>query len=104
MIIAGRRRQGAELAESLQTFARARYLGMVARVLHHLYEQWRDQLTDPLKEMAFCRQRLTDLLARFAPGPPPETPSGTLLPEGCQTIEDAVQLYLGTVDRDPDPL
>src|SRR5262249_8435259 len=93
-----RGRNGADLSETLLPFARCRYQSLVAGLLHNLYSHWRDQLADPLKELAFCRNRLTELLSRFAPGPPPETPSGTLLPEGCHTIEDAVQLYLNTID------
>ena len=94
-----RRRGGAELADSLQSFGKARYQGMLALALHDLYVLLHAQMANPLKETAFCRQRLTDMLERFASGPAPETPSGTLLPDGCQTVEEAVQHYLGAVDR-----
>jgi hypothetical protein len=95
-----RRRNGAELAEHMQAFTVARYQWMIGRFLVHLYAALREHLADSLREIQFVRQRLAQLAARLDAGAPPETPAGTLLPHGCQNIEEAVELYLQPVDTE----
>jgi len=93
-----RRKATGEIAENLQAFARSRYQGLVARFLVQIFKQLREQLGDVQNQVSHCRQRLTAMRQRMHPGPEPETPPGTLLPEGCQTISEAVHLYLDGFD------
>jgi hypothetical protein len=108
----------AELVELLRSFVKCRYQGMVLRQVTALYVSLRGQLSDQIREVGYCRQRLVELLdlledeARTRGGtdkPPaaaaarptaPETPpSGGrfLFPEGCLTVEEAIAKLEGEV-------
>jgi hypothetical protein len=93
-----RRKATAEIAECLRAFATSRYQGLVARFLVQIFQRLAEELGDARQQAAHCRQRLTTLRQHLQPGAEPETPPGTLLPEGCQTTEEAVHVYLEAID------
>ena len=95
-----RRRNVADLAEQLQAFATSRYQWLIGRFLSQVYTNLHEHVGDCLSKIGFCRQRLTQLKDRFSPGTMFEMPVGMLLPEGCQTAEEAVNVYMQPVEAD----
>jgi eukaryotic-like serine/threonine-protein kinase len=93
-----RRKAGAEIAEALKQFAISRYHFLLGRSVVSIYGALRDQLGDALKQIALCRSRLVEAIERLNPAVSPSTSSGSLLPEGCKTLEDAVCLYRDSID------
>ncbi|MCI0641224.1 MAG: protein kinase [Gemmataceae bacterium] len=88
-----------ELIELLQTYAKTRFQNLVLHNISRLYVALRGHLSDQIREVGFCRQRLTELaglIADKAAAAPVVAPSRyaytsvqSLLPEGCAKIEDA---------------
>src|SRR5262249_18254198 len=89
-----RRKEAAQLAELLRAYAMYRYQWLLLRHANRVFSRLRDRIADAQKDVDYCRQRLTHLHKQFDPGPPPNTPHGCLLPEGCRSLEEAVQLCL----------
>lgn len=96
-----------ELLEVLRAYPKVRYQSLVLQHVNSLYVSLRGQLSDQLREVDFCRARLSELSGKFqevlerAEKPTcTSTTAGTgtchlLLPEGCQTIDNAVDVALG---------
>jgi hypothetical protein len=106
----------AEVVELLHGYARQRFDGLLTSQLIAAYLGLRGNLSDELREVNFCRVRLTELLqalgggqpergdkegaASGAPEPPPPPAAGTgraLFPAGCKTLDEAVEYFLSAV-------
>lgn len=95
-----------ELLEVLRAYPKCRYQSLVLQHVNSLYVSLRGQLSDQLREVDFCRARLSELAAKFQEAlEHAEKPTCTshtagtgichlLLPEDCQTIENAVDVAL----------
>jgi hypothetical protein len=98
----------AEIRELLTNYPKWRYQQLILRQLAGGYISLRGNLTDELREVGFCRARLTELLKAF------ETPSGTqagngadadlelvrgrrLFNSGCTDLGQAVEQFLQTM-------
>ena len=97
-----------ELSEALQLYPKWRYQGLVLQRVGKTYVSLRGQLSDQLREVGFCRQRLGDLLRSFEdPGGGGRTtadrgPCKFLLPVGCRSVGDSVDRL--TEEITPDDL
>ena len=76
---------------------------MVLRVVLNCYTGVKSKLGDQTREIGYCRKALGDLVRSFAE-PLPERASGgegkttrRLLPVGCETLDDAVESFVGTI-------
>lgn len=100
---AGEKSPGAELLELLRSFPKCRYQSLVLHHITRLYVSLRGHLSDEIREIGFCRQRLSELadllegkrspLNPEEPLPEPEPPAAeeVLLPQGCPSLEEAVK-------------
>src|SRR5262249_31951490 len=96
-----------ELIRLLRSYAKCRYQALVLRQVTALYVSMRGQLSDQIREVGYCRQRLAELLDQLAEDAAPKSapgktagrrpaaeavPSGgrCLFPEGCQDLEESV--------------
>jgi serine/threonine protein kinase len=94
--------EAAELLEMLNTYPRCRYHALVVRQVIVIYTALRNRLSDQLRDVDFCRQRLDELLHMFeessGEGRSGEgVPGQRLLPKGCQSVGDAVKQLLSQV-------
>jgi serine/threonine protein kinase len=96
--------RAAELLDIVRQYAKARYHALVLAQINRLYVGLRGQLSDQLREVGFCRQRLLELsnllerpqtAANF-----PDPPTRMLLPAGCEKPEDAVERIDQSLTRD----
>jgi serine/threonine protein kinase len=95
-----------ELVDLIRKYPKARYHGLVLHHINRFYVGLRGQLSDQLREIGFCRQRLGELANLLQPGAPAaETdlaPTGrVLLPANCKTLDEVLeQLEKGLTDED----
>ena len=82
----------------LRSFARCRYQALVLQQAMTLCVGLRGQLSDQLREVGFCRQRLSELLGLLSDaktGPNmarvPSKVGRSLIPPGCKNLDDAVR-------------
>lgn len=101
----GRGPSAAELLELIRQYPKARYHALVLQHINRLYVGLRGQLSDQLREVGFCRQRLGELAnlvqpvgAAAAADPTPN--ERVLLPAGCATIDDALEVLDKGLTRD----
>jgi serine/threonine protein kinase len=93
------------LTDLLRNYAKARYHSLVLAQINRFYVALRGQLSDQLREVGFCRQRLSELSGLVQPQPAPETRAAhmpqvrQLLPAACLNLEDAIE----QADRDLTP-
>jgi hypothetical protein len=86
----------ADLFELVRTYTKTRYHSLVLNYLNRLYLGLRGHLSDQIREVGFCRQRLGELHGLLKPAPPqhPHEPARTdrrvLFPPGCLDLKDAV--------------
>jgi serine/threonine protein kinase len=87
-----------ELTELLQCYAKARYHSLVLVSINRFYVALRGQLSDQLREVGFCRQRLSELAGLLQPSAdtanerPTQAPQvRLLLPASCLKLEDAIE-------------
>ena len=90
-----------EILELLKAFAKCRYQSLVLTQVNRLYVGLRGFLSDQIREVDFCRQRLGELAglvaasgkdgAQAAPGFS-SAHEQFLLPEGCATLEMAIAI------------
>jgi hypothetical protein len=87
----------AELVEVMRSYARCRYQALVLHQVMSLCVGLRGQLSDQVREIGFCRQRLTELHGMLtdpkrAPGTGrlPSRVGTALIPPGCKNLDDAV--------------
>jgi hypothetical protein len=88
-----------ELINLLKSFAKSRYQSLILFHVNRLYLSLRGYLSDQIREVGFCRQRLGELAGFFTvpPSDPKKearSPSAAgeqfLLPEGCSRVEEAI--------------
>jgi hypothetical protein len=93
----------AGLAEALRDYPRARYQALLLRHVGSIYVGIRGKLSDQVRELTFCRQRLNELLKAFndptntGPPSPPPTPGRLLLPAGTESLDDAIEAIVGDI-------
>jgi serine/threonine protein kinase len=92
-----RRKQSADVADLLRAYALYRFQWLLLKHLVRVFTHLRDRIGDAQKDVDYCRQRLAHVRQKLEPASELPAPSGCLLPDGCQTIEDAVQLCLQVV-------
>jgi hypothetical protein len=87
----------------LRSYAKWRFQSVVLQQLAHVFLRLRGHLSDDLREVNFCRVRLTELQHLFES--PPEAVAASeeatlsqagrcLFPSGCTTLDDALGQYL----------
>lgn len=102
---AGRRSpQAAELVQILRAYPKWRYQAVVLKQLNALYTSLRGFLSDRLLEINYCRARLLELVKAFTaddqqdtPEPSLAGPGHDLFPDGCQTLDQAVEKRLAAL-------
>jgi serine/threonine protein kinase len=91
-----------DLLELIRQYPKARYHALVLTHINRLYVGLRGQLSDQLREIGFCRQRLGELMNLVKPTATesiqllPTATARVLLPVGCVTLDDALE----HLDRD----
>ncbi|HZZ78997.1 MAG TPA: tubulin-like doman-containing protein, partial [Gemmataceae bacterium] len=91
-----------DLFELVRTYTKTRYHSLVLAHLNRLYTALRGHLSDQIREVGFCRQRLGELLGLLKP-PPPKGAEPTrgdqrvLFPAGCRDLKDAVEKLSQTI-------
>jgi len=96
----------ADLIETIRQYPKARYHALVLHHVNRLYVSLRGQLSDQLREVGFCRQRLGELANLVKPstasaaedGPTPT--ERILLPSYCPTLDDALEQIEKSLTRD----
>lgn len=85
-----------DLLELLRIYPKAQFQALMLQCLNRLYISLRGHLSDQLREVGFCRQRLDELsgLVQSKPAPSGAKPKSEferdLLPTGCKRIGDIV--------------
>jgi hypothetical protein len=116
------RRAGATphpLVELLRSFCKSRYQSLILQRVTSVYVSLRGQLSDQMREVGFCRDRLKDLCRALEPSPPGLAPGAAagggaegeqrltqyLFPAKCKNVEEAVaHLLNGVTSADLDGL
>ncbi len=85
-----------ELLDLLRSYAKCRYHFLILQSLNTLYVSLRGQLSDQMREISFCRQRLIELADLVREPAAAKSPANVpaqklLLPQCCATLEDAVR-------------
>lgn len=90
--------QGAEILELLKSYPKCRYQSLVLQQINRLYLSLRGHLSDQIREVGFCRQRLGELAQMFdAAGSERETSKASsaqekvLLPARGGRLSEAVK-------------
>jgi hypothetical protein len=99
---------GRELLELLRSYAKARYQSLVLHQITRLYVSLRGLLSDQIREVGFCRQRLTELAGLMEAKNDKEesrdrtgsSPEKCLLPPGCVDLEDAQQQLENAIGKE----
>jgi serine/threonine protein kinase len=93
-----------DLFELVRTYTKTRYHSLVLTHLNRLYTALRGHLSDQIREVGFCRQRLGELLGLVAPADAKSDANDTpipgeraLFPTGCLNLKDAVQRLIHEV-------
>ncbi|MFL5241474.1 MAG: tubulin-like doman-containing protein [Gemmataceae bacterium] len=101
----------AELTDLLSNYAKWRYQHLILRQVIKSYISLRGNLSDELREINFCRNRLGELLKAFQKPAKigsdkdqakstPVSPERKLLPIGCLDVTQAVQQVLETFSQE----
>jgi eukaryotic-like serine/threonine-protein kinase len=97
---------GADLFELVRTYTKTRYHSLVLGHLNRLYLGLRGHLSDQIREVGFCRQRLGELHDLLKPLPPKfkhepaRTDLRVLFPPGSLELKDAVAQLSETIGPD----
>src|SRR5208282_2821008 len=103
---AGANISAADLFELVRTYTKTRYHSLVLGHLNRLYLGLRGHLSDQIREVGFCRQRLGELHALLKPLPPQHkhelvhSDQRVLFPPGCVELKDAVAQLSQTIGPD----
>lgn len=91
-----------EFADAVARYPVTQHRSLLARSVARVYRQMRDDLAARLVEMVALRQRIEMCQPRFATETEAvaRTLPGDLLPQGCQTAEDAAQVFLRSLTDD----
>lgn len=99
----------ADYFELMRTYAKTRYHSLVLAHLNRLYVSLRGHLSDQIREVGFCRQRLTELLSLVQGGPAKLVSSTSqenakaehvILPPGSSNITEVVEQLLRGLTHD----
>ncbi|MFO0863103.1 MAG: hypothetical protein U0744_00320 [Gemmataceae bacterium] len=87
---------GNELFELMRAYPKLRYQSLVLANVNRLYVGLRGHLSDQIREVGFCRQRLAELAALLkkddqAPSAAASQYEQHILPDKCKTLDDAVK-------------
>ncbi len=98
---------GADLLELVRSYPRTRYHALVLAQVSKLYVALRGYLSDQVREVGFCRQRLGELASYVLPAGSEAEPPNTatpqlrvLLPANCANIDDALELIETSITHD----
>ncbi len=89
-----------ELLDLMKTYAKCRYQSLTLLHVNRLYVCLRGFLSDQIREVGFCRQRLGELAGLVAAPAKdtalpltkrPPAQEHHLLPEGCKTVDKAIE-------------
>ncbi len=85
-----------DLIELLRVYPKTQFQALLLQCLSRLYIFIRGHLSDQLREVGFCRQRLDELAGLMQPKRSPSASrhakfEKNLLPAGCKRIDDAVK-------------
>jgi hypothetical protein len=97
-----RKPTGAEFADALRQWPRARLQSILSRQLLTVYQAVRNALATQLADVANCRQRMEEATARItrpSSSEPPTTPR-CLMPPGCATVAEAADRFLAVLTDD----
>jgi serine/threonine protein kinase len=90
----------ADFLDLLSSYAKCRYQSMMLMTINSLYVRLRGYLSDQMREIGFCRHRLTELAdlikERSATSPSVRPEDQVLFPEGCANLGD----YLRRLETD----
>ena len=92
----------ADIFELVRTYTKTRYHSLVLAHLNHLYLGLRGHLSDQIREVGFCRARLSELQCLLQPTLPPgkknaHTGERALFPPGCLDLREAIEQLGQTV-------
>ncbi|MBX9679715.1 MAG: protein kinase [Gemmataceae bacterium] len=87
---------GSDLYELMRTYPKLRYQSLVLSHVNRLYVGLRGHLSDQIREVGFCRQRLAELLACLKKDDCSSASSASpseqhILPDKCKSLDDAVK-------------
>ena len=94
------------LVELLHIYPKWRLQSLLLQKLSSVYVSLRGYLSDQLREINFCRARLGDLQfnfedpAKLSVHEEPEGVGRSLYPDGCRTMEEAVELILSGISSE----
>jgi hypothetical protein len=84
----------AEFLDLLGSYAKCRYQSLVLSAINSLYVRLRGNLSDQMREIGFCRHRLTELAdlikERYAPEYNSRVEDQVLVPQNCADLRDFV--------------
>jgi serine/threonine protein kinase len=84
---------GVDLYEHLRAYPKARYQSLILSHVCRIYISLRGHLSDQLREVGYCRQRLAELMGLLEEKPEIDLLSASnqkmMLPPGCKRIEEA---------------
>jgi serine/threonine protein kinase len=92
-----------ELVEHLRGYSLARLESMILQRVCLVHISLRGNLSDQLREVSYCRARLTELRRSFSPpesansDAQPKTSGHMLYPDGCKTFEDTFDKLMGAI-------
>jgi serine/threonine protein kinase len=94
-----------DLFELVRTYTKTRYHSLVLAHLNRVYLSLRGHLSDQIREVGFCRQRLGELLRLVQPAVAPpknyrNANERTLFPPGCTDLQDAINQLNESISPD----
>jgi len=98
--------QALELLELLKSYPKCRYQSLILQQINRLYISLRGQVSDQIREVGFCRHRLSELALMFkAPRSEQKDQKSSshekaLLPGGVSNLDEAVRQCLDSITSD----
>jgi serine/threonine protein kinase len=95
-----------EVADHLRVYSQARLASMILQRVCLVHVSLRGNLSDQLREVSYCRGKLTELLKSFAPPEPgiaetePKASGRMLYPDGCKTFEETFDKLMETIGHE----
>jgi eukaryotic-like serine/threonine-protein kinase len=92
----------ADVAEAMRTYPMSRYQSLVLRQVCRMYNTFRTQLSDQIRDLHFCRQRLEEITGRFRrelSEPLPQS-ERILLPRGAASADAVAAGLQSSVSAD----